>query len=264
MDPPRVVISSQNELSSKVIGTQPTGILSDQGVAACPPTSIGSNFKNGYLPFRLSLQQIPSAAAILAKKPEMYQALLDMKRSKLEHSSFKTYNNIIKHFSEFCKQENINIMQFSEQDVVLYLAHCSMEGKKYAFYKILKPALVSFEGFLERKPCCIAITDNVIGNIDSLKRIAAAKRPPVRKAVPFKQLELRKMFDQVLGQNFETVQHFNLIDIRSLLRAVIIYWTWIRFDDYKQITDQFVFDCNTYVKITFPQSKNENYAHNHF
>lgn len=214
MDPPRVVISSQNELSSIVIGTQPTGILSDQGVAACPPTSIGSNFKNGYLPFRLSLQQIPSAAAILAKKPEMYQALLDMKRSKLEHSSFKTYNNIIKHFSEFCKQENINIMQFSEQDVVLYL------------YFI--------------------------------------KRPPVKKAVPFKQLELRKMFDQVLGQNFETVQHFNLIDIRSLLRAVIIYWTWIRFDDYKQITDQFVFDCNTYVKITFPQSKNENYAHNHF
>ena len=214
MDPPRVVISSQNELSSKVIGTQPTGILSDQGVAGCPPTSIGSNFKNGYLPFRLSLQQIPSAVAILAKKPEMYQALLDMKRSKLEHSSFKTYNNIIKHFSEFCKQENINIMQFSEQDVVLYL------------YFI--------------------------------------KRPPVKKAVPFKQLELRKMFDQVLGQNFETVQHFNLIDIRSLLRAVIIYWTWIRFDDYKQITDQFVFDCNTYVKITFPQSKNENYAHNHF
>lgn len=214
MDPPRVVISSQNELSSIVIGTQPTGILSDQGVAACPPTSIGSNFKNGYLPFRLSLQQIPSAVAILAKKPEMYQALLDMKRSKLEHSSFKTYNNIIKHFSEFCKQENINIMQFSEQDVVLYL------------YFI--------------------------------------KRPPVKKAVPFKQLELRKMFDQVLGQNFETVQHFNLIDIRSLLRAVIIYWTWIRFDDYKQITDQFVFDCNTYVKITFPQSKNENYAHNHF
>ncbi len=257
MDPPRIFVSSQNELSSVVIGTQPTRDLPDQGVPTASQNTIGGNFKKGDLPFGLSLQQIPSAAAILSKKPEMYQALLDMNRGKLEHSSFKTYNNNIRHFSDFCKNENINIMQFTEQDVVLYLAQCSMEGKKYSFYKTLKPALVSFEGFLERKPCCIAITDNVIGNIESLKRIAAAKKPPVKKAVPFKKPELSKMFDHVLGPNFETIQHFNLIDIRSLLRAVIIYWTWIRFDDYKAITDQFVFDCDTYIKITFPRSKND-------
>ncbi len=257
MDPPRVFVSSQVQTSSVVIEAPPSRALSDQVLQAATQGTIGSNFKEGDLPFGLSLYQIPSAAAVLIKKPEAYQALLDMNRAKLEHSSLKTYNTNIRHFSEFCQAEQINIMKFSDIDVVLYLAHCSMEDKKYAFFKTLKPALVCFEGFLERKPCCVAITDNVKNNIDSLKRIAASKKQPVKKAVPFKKPELRQMFDYTLGENFETVQYFNLIDIRSLLRAVIIYWTWIRFNDYKAITDQFVIDCGTYIKITFPRSKND-------
>ena len=49
---------------------------------------------------------------------------------------------------------------------------------------------------------------------------------------------------------------------RSLVRAAVIYFSLCRFDDFKRLTDKEVTDEDSYIKLVFTHSKNDQFRDN--
>jgi hypothetical protein len=90
-----------------------------------------------------------------------------------------------------------------------------------------------------------------------LFRVAAENRTPVKKATPFGVTELRTMIDFVIYQNEEKGVPIPVQEFRALVRALVVFYSWMRFNDYQQIQDTHVEDIGDYMKIFIPLSKND-------
>ena len=57
-------------------------------------------------------------------------------------------------------------------------------------------------------------------------------------------------------------RNINAFAFRSIVRAVIIYYTFCRFDDYSRLKDSHLTDKGSYIDINFERSKNDQYGGN--
>jgi hypothetical protein len=93
------------------------------------------------------------------------------------------------------------------------------------------------------------------------KRLAAENREPVKKAaeLPFEVLE--KMVKKVISPYLDQPEKVSAVDFRCIVKSVVIYYTFCRFSDYKQLQARHVEVQGEDLAITFPKSKNDQFHH---
>ncbi len=60
----------------------------------------------------------------------------------------------------------------------------------------------------------------------------------------------------------DTPDRIDAFHFRSLVRAAVIYFTLCRIDDFKRLTDKEVTDEDSYIKLVFTHSKNDQFRDN--
>ena len=107
-----------------------------------------------------------------------------------------------------------------------------------------------------------ALTEQVRAAVDALKREAAKSRGPVKKATGYSFAIIRELIAREILPFEDRLGEIDAIAFRSLCRAVIIYCTFCRFDDFKRLTDREVTDEGDHIKIVFLRSKNDQFGDN--
>lgn len=102
-----------------------------------------------------------------------------------------------------------------------------------------------------------ALTQTVVTGVLTMKRLMAKNRDPVRKATPFGKAQLKILIDYVIYDPISKGLSISTNDFRSVIRAVVIFWSWCRFSDFETITDKITFDHGNFIKIMFPKSKQD-------
>ena len=92
---------------------------------------------------------------------------------------------------------------------------------------------------------------------------AASRHPLVNKATPLYRDDLIAMHETVF-QRWDSEKIIDISELRSLVRANIIYFSFCRGHDYNCVKDKHVSLFPDYIKIVFPKSKNDQFYDNSY
>ena len=104
-----------------------------------------------------------------------------------------------------------------------------------------------------------AVTERVTIAKNSLMRVVAMKRKPVRKAHAFAIDVLNELIDKLVTPHVDEPWKINASDFRGIVRCVVYYYTFCRYSDFQILTDKDVSDCGDHLEIFFKRSKNDQY-----
>lgn len=245
------------ELGAKVfLATQVHKI--DQTAAGDHSYAAGPNtFPGLQVPFGLTLDHFPKIKHLLETDSRQVKAANVMMKPDLADTSLKNYTNWLKKLEEFCCTENLDFPAFSESTLLRFLAASFTSGEPYSFFCKALPAVKALETVLGTETS--AITASVVQSINSLKREAAKKRPPTKKATLFSVDVLKTLYTNHIAPFEDNPWKIDASAFRSIVRGNFYYYTLCRFSDYMQLKDTDVSDDGNCLKIHFRKSKNDQF-----
>ena len=178
------------------------------------------------VPFGLEISDFPHIQALLEAEPSLVAQANIMLRPNLSKRSIKSYSGTIRDFKDMCIRESLSFPNFSEQSVVRFLAISHKNNAPFSFYRKVIPALRALEGILGVKTS--ALTERVIIAKNSLMRVVAAKRKPVRKAHAFSVEVLNELIQKTVLPHEDSPWKINPSDFRGVIRATVYYYTFCR------------------------------------
>ena len=125
-----------------------------------------------------------------------------------------------------------------------------------------------------------ALTGLVKQSVNAIERDLAAHRGVVKKATRYSYAVISKLVQEEIAPHWGELhkveaEHFRSIfrhwgelhkveaeHFRSIFRAVVIYCTVCRFDDFSRLKDSNFTDNGNHVKIIFERSKNDQFGDN--
>lgn len=87
------------------------------------------------------------------------------------------------------------------------------------------------------------------------KKVSESKNP-TRKGTLYKIDNFKPIIDKIIYPFLNNLEKINSCHFRSIFRAVIIYFTFCRFSDFKELCDQDFTNYGDFIEINFKKSKN--------
>jgi hypothetical protein len=194
---------------------------------------------------------------IVQENPELAGTIKELMEGALAWSTMQSYQGAITRYQEFCESAGYDRADITEKSVLHYVTHLRHQKASLATLCQVKPALTLL---LELYTGGTApLTPRVNRWLAAAKRLAAENREPVKKAaeLPFEVLE--KMVKKVISPHWDQPEKVSAMDFRCIVKSVVIYYTFCRFSDYKQLQARHVEVQGEDLVITFPKSKNDQF-----
>ena len=93
----------------------------------------------------------------------------------------------------------------------------------------------------------------------SFKCKLCKNKTPVKKGFLFPIDYFKPIIEQEILPFINSPGKINVVNFRSLFQAIIIYFTFCRFDDFHDLQDQDFIDHDDFIEIVFRKSKNDQY-----
>jgi hypothetical protein len=170
------------------------------------------------------------------------------------------YKLVVNRFHAFCAERGFTFPNFTKEAVINFAGDALAEGAGLGFFQKLVPSLRLLEVMLDAE--VTALTPQTCAAVDGIRRQLAKSRGIVKKATGYSFAVITELIDREVMPYLDNPGLINAFHFRSLVRAVVIYFTFCRFDDYSRLTDREVTDEGTYIKIIFCRSKNDQYGDN--
>ena len=210
------------------------------------------------MPHGIALEEIQGIKEILTNFPETRDSFQYIfKDGHLAKTTIQSYNWIVRDFIIFCKANVCPYPLFNSETILRYLANSVIRERTFSFYRKVSPALKSLEKTLGLNST--SINQTIITALSCLKRLRAQVKPPVKKACAFNRTRLKTVIDCIIINPTKEGVPINMIDFRSLIRSIVIFYAWLWFSDFVILTDQMLEDCGDYIKISLPRSKQDQY-----
>ena len=210
------------------------------------------------MPYGITLDQINVVKDLVEEFPHTKEAFsMIFKEGDLAPKTVTSYSWVLKDLKTFCLVHKQGYPELSPKTIMFFLTHCVLRQRTFSFYKKVIPAIKNMEKLLGLE--ISGITQLIRTTVACLKRLSAKFRNPLKKAKPFNRSHLKKMIDVVILEPLDKNITIDLIDFRSVIRSVIVFYSWMRFSDYEIITDSMVEDCGDYIKINLPRSKQDQF-----
>ena len=211
-------------------------------------------------PFDLPIEFFPEYLAILEKDPAAVKEVNVMMQGAVAESTAKSYKSVVKKFQKYCEEKDFEFPMFSKTAVLCFVKDTFAEKVGMAFFKKLIPALALLEKVLDRPNS--VLTEQVHGAVNSVIRELAKSRGIVKKATGYSFNVIKDLIGQEVLP-FEHEPHkINAFHFRAIFRAVVIYCTFCRFDDFQRLTTSDFSDQGEYIHIVFEHSKNDQIGDN--
>ncbi len=97
---------------------------------------------------------------------------------------------------------------------------------------------------------------------NSAKRVLAQSRGIVKKAVGYSIEVVKALIRAEILPHWQNPERIDAFAFRSIVRAVVIYHTLCRFDDFARLRDMDFEDKGTYINVIFERSKNNQWGDN--
>jgi len=211
-------------------------------------------------PFGLPIECFPKYKKIIDEDAALIPAVNIMMKGAVAASTAKQYRPIILDFKQFCEQEEAPFPGFSEHTVLKFIAAKYTGGKKLGFFNTVLAALGLLEVITGREGT--ALSRSVRDATEAIQRHFSATKPAVRKATGLPFEIINDLLIKEVAPFLHEPWYVNAYHFRSLFRAVVVYFTFCRFDDFAKLTDKEFEDCGNSVKITFLTRKNDQMGDN--
>jgi hypothetical protein len=163
---------------------------------------------------------------------------------------------VAKKFEKFCDTNAYFFLSFTDTAVLHYILELNNNNCSYGQICQVKPALRVLEQLRGVKDS--AFTEMVDIFLNAARRRAAEARPPVQKAEQLPMDILQRMHDKVMsGYIVGDKTSVDPVNLRTLVRVFVVYFTFCRFNCFQQLTAQDFEDCGDSIKISFRSAKND-------
>lgn len=210
-------------------------------------------------PFDLPIECFPLFESMLDKGASV-DIVNSMLQGPVAASTASGYKTVVNRFHAFCQDRGFTFPHFSKEAVLQFAHDSAEEGAGLAFFQKLIPSLHLLESMLDVEQT--ALSPVVRAAVSGIKRELAKHRGIVKKATGYSYETIKDLLRKEVLVHAENPERIDAFHFRSLVRAVIIYFTFCRFDDYSRLTDQTVTDEGTYIKLIFLRSKNDQFGDN--
>ena len=211
-------------------------------------------------PFDLPIEHFPDYMKMLEADPAAVAQVNVMMRGAVAESTAGSYHSVIRKFRDSCNENGFAYPHFDKPAVLNFVkeqfaAKCGM-----AFFQKLIPALALLEKVLDRSPS--ALTEQVRGAVNSVVRELAKSRGIVKKATGYSFNVVKELIAKEILPHITEVSKINVFHFRSIFRAVVIYCTFCRFDDFSRLTTADFSNHGDYIHIVLEHSKNDQFGDN--
>ena len=211
-------------------------------------------------PFDLPIELFPEYLAMLEKDPSAVKEVKVMMRGAVAESTAKSYKSVVKKFQKYCEEKDFEFPMFSKTAVLCFVKDMFAEKVGMAFFQKLLPALALLDRVLD-KPQSV-LTEQVHGAVNSVIRELAKSRGIVKKATGYSFNVIKDLIGHEVLPFEQEPHRINPFHFRAIFRAVVIYCTFCRFDDFRRLTTLDFSDHGEYIHIVFEHSKNDQFGDN--
>jgi hypothetical protein len=211
-------------------------------------------------PFDLSIECFPMYEKLLEEEWTSVEIVNFMLRGPVAESTAKGYKCVVNRFHAFCAERGYTFPDFTKEAVLRFAHDSCAEGAGLAFFSKLIPSLHLLEKVLDVEKT--ALTLAVRAAVSGIKRELAKHRGIVKKATGYSFSIIRDLISKEVLPHKDNLERIDAGHFRSLFRAIIIYFTFCRFDEFSRLTDREVTDEGTYISIIFCRSKNHQFGDN--
>ena len=217
-------------------------------------------FEGLITPFDLPIEFFPEYLAMLEKDPAAVKEVNVMMRGAVAESTAKSYKSVVSRFQKYCQEKDFEFPMFSKIAVLSFVKDKFAEKVGMSFFQKIMPALALLEKVLDREQSML--TEQVHGAVNSVVRELAKSRGIVKKATGYSFNVIKDLIGQEVLPFEQEPQKINVFHFRAIFRAVVIYCTFCRFDDFRRLTTSDFSDHGEYIKIIFEHSKNDQFGDN--
>ena len=211
-------------------------------------------------PFDLPIECFPLFEAMLDEDPDCVNSVNIMLKGAVAQSTASNYKTVVNKFHAYCLDRGHAFPNFDTGAVIRFVKDCHGEGAGLSFFQKLLPSLVLLEAVLGVTTS--AITGVVQQAVTAIKRELAATRGIVKKATGYSYTVISTLVAAEIAPFWAELHKIDAGHFRSILRAVIIYCTFCRFDEFSRLTDTNFIDMGDYIHVIFERRKNDQFGDN--
>ena len=211
-------------------------------------------------PFDLPIECFPEYEAMLDEDPTCVDTVNVMLRGAVAKSTASNYKSVINRFHAFCTERGQEFPVFQTGAVLRFVKDSYEEGAGLGFFNKVIPALAMLEELMGAGTS--ALTGVVKQAVKALKRELAQNRGIVKKATGYSFRIIQVLVEREVLPHWAEPYKIDAANFRAIFRAVIIYCTLCRFDDFCRLQDKHFSDNGDHVQIIFERSKNDQFGDN--
>ena len=211
-------------------------------------------------PFDMPIECFPEYAAMLDEDPDCVDAVNIMLQGSVAKSTACNYKTVVVKFHAYCAERGHVFPGFESSAVLRFVKDCYAEGAGLSFFGKVLPALALLEEVLGAEKT--ALTGVVRQAVSGIKRELARTRGVVKKATGYSFQIIQYLVEKEVVPFWGEPHKINATHFRSLFRAVIIYCTLCRFDEFSRLQDKHFADKGDHVEVVFERRKNDQFGDN--
>lgn len=212
-----------------------------------------------FTPFGLDIKFFPEVDAFLTSHPTMIDAANIMLKPYVADSTEKCYGQVIRDFINFCSSKKLLVSEMSESLIIKFIGISYTEKPLFSYFCKLLPSLAVLENFIKSSNKPSSITTKVNNMIISFKRNLCTFKKPTRKGNLFPIDFIQILIEKEIIPHKDEPKNINAIAFRAIFRAIIMYFTFCRFSDYRILKDTDFYNNDHSIEIIFQKSKNDQY-----
>ena len=191
---------------------------------------------------------------IFNRNPNLKTAGSEILKNVRAKSTLTAYGRVVKDFKQFCGKNEYSFVDPNEQSVVHFILSMEFEKVGFPYITKIKPALSLHYSL---KNGGKIFTEYVENMLRGAKKLAAERKPLTKKPEPFPLMVLKSLV-AIYILPFETdIMRINAEAFRSIFRAVIMYFTFCRFNCFKKLKEENFQLRENSIFIDFASAKND-------
>jgi hypothetical protein len=171
--------------------------------------------------------------------------------------TMENYGRITQKFADFCSEKDYTYPKYTEKAALHFVIQCDKDKVSHAMLCQIKPALFLVEQMSGNEGSAWSELVNIF--LIAAKRRAAIEKQPIQKAGILPEDTLFRLYPVCYQPHLNNVKTADPVMLRTIVRTVVVYFTFCRFNCYNKLQAQDFEDQGHSIQITFRSAKNDQF-----
>ena len=206
------------------------------------------------LPLDVGLGDIGPCRTVLSKDSSLKQVATRVLRATLKPGTLTNYDGVIRDYRRFLSDHGYGTKP-TEENVTHFILYLEQHSVTESYINKVKPAINLLEDLVNEGNS--VFTNTVCRLLDGVKNLTLERKNPVQKAPRLPLKTLKKMVATVILPFVSCPEMVDAVDLRTVFRVVIEYFTFCRFNCFSHLEAADFTDNGQDIEICFRRAKND-------